>query len=168
MLALIIEVLLLALWLYASVVATLCLLRDESLSRRAKLARVAGSWLLPFIGSILTLRSAAEVSPDSLPARGWLIPLWPCYTLRRNASTLHILLRISSRRLSSSSQEARSTMSSELRSNQALQAPPWHSLACRGTLAREGSLGALERNVRISEIHRCTHCRVLVFWSPRH
>ena len=69
--------LIIAYYLYAAVLATYCLVRDDTLSSLGRCVRIVGVWLFPFIGALFTLRSTAEVSPRSLPARRWLIPLVP-------------------------------------------------------------------------------------------
>ena len=69
--------LIIAYYLYAAVLATYCLLRDDTLSPLGRSTRLIGVWLFPFIGAMFTLRSTAEVSTQSLPARPWLIPLVP-------------------------------------------------------------------------------------------
>lgn len=53
------------------VVATICLLRTEQLSRFQKLAQGAFVWLLPVIGALLVLRLLAESDPDLVRQR-WI------------------------------------------------------------------------------------------------
>ena len=60
---------------YASAVATGCIFRDDTISFTGKSLRVLGVWLFPLVGAMLVLRSAAELSPASLPDRQWLSPL---------------------------------------------------------------------------------------------
>ena len=66
-----------AYYLYAAVVASACLFRDYTLTFIGRLVRLIGVWFIPFIGALFVLRSAAEFSPQTLPARRWLIPLVP-------------------------------------------------------------------------------------------
>jgi hypothetical protein len=74
-----------AYYAYAAVLASVCLLHDETLLLLGRLVRLVGVWLFPFIGALFVLRSTAEVSPQSLPARPWSIPLVPL--LRVNPNT---------------------------------------------------------------------------------
>jgi hypothetical protein len=69
-------------YLYGAALASFCLLRDETLLTGPKLFRLLGVWMIPIIGAMLALRSAAEVSPQSLPGRWWLAPLVPLFRVR--------------------------------------------------------------------------------------
>ena len=80
----IIVALIAAYYAYAAVLASVCLLRDETLFRLGRSVRLVGVWLFPFIGALFVLRAAAEVSPQSLPARPWLIPLVPLLRVSPN------------------------------------------------------------------------------------
>ncbi len=64
-------------WIYAAILSTWTLTRDETLTLAGKLVRMLLAWLLPLAGSVYVLRSAADVSPSSLPPRPFLIPLRP-------------------------------------------------------------------------------------------
>ena len=66
-----------AYYLYAAVMASVCLFRDDTLTVAGRLLRLIGVCCIPFIGALFVLRSAAEFSPRTLPARLWLIPLVP-------------------------------------------------------------------------------------------
>jgi hypothetical protein len=59
---------------YLGSVATLCVALDRALAGRVALLRIFVSWLVPLLGSIVTIRVAAEESQQDLRSR-WL--LWP-------------------------------------------------------------------------------------------
>jgi hypothetical protein len=61
--------------IYLGIVATICVLRDQSLARASSVARILVSWFVPILGPILTIRIAAEESPHGLRSRWWLWPL---------------------------------------------------------------------------------------------
>jgi hypothetical protein len=63
--------------LYAALVATICVVRDRSLPGLTAGLRLLVSWCVPLLGPILTIRVAAEESPQSLPRQWWLWPLRP-------------------------------------------------------------------------------------------
>jgi hypothetical protein len=60
---------------YLAVVATICVVRDRTLSRVAAVSRLLVSWWVPLLGAILTIRVATEESTQDLPRRWWLWPL---------------------------------------------------------------------------------------------
>ena len=63
--------------IYLGIVATMCVVRDQSLARASSVSRILVSWFIPFLGPILTIRIAAEESPHGLRSRWWLWPLRP-------------------------------------------------------------------------------------------
>jgi hypothetical protein len=69
---------------YASVLATVALVQDATLTALQKATRTAAVWVLPLVGSTLALRSVYDVSPTSLPGRAWLLPLKPLLYVPRH------------------------------------------------------------------------------------
>lgn len=63
--------------IYLGGAATLCVVRDQSLTRRIAILRIMFSWFVPLLGAILTIKIAAEDSPQHLRSRWWLWPLRP-------------------------------------------------------------------------------------------
>ena len=63
--------------IYLGIAATLCVVRDQSLARSSAVLRIVISWLIPLLGSILTIRIAAEESPQGLRSCWWLWPFRP-------------------------------------------------------------------------------------------
>jgi len=51
--------------------------RDQSLARSSATLRILVSWFVPLLGTILTIRIAAEESSQGLRSRWWLWPLRP-------------------------------------------------------------------------------------------
>ena len=72
---------------YADVLATISLIRDDTLTISGKLLRLVCVWLLPLVGALFVLRAAHELCPASLPTHKWLLPLRPIlYVSRRHSS----------------------------------------------------------------------------------
>ncbi len=67
---------------YTSLLATVALIQDATLTSLQKAFRVAAVWMLPMLGSTLALRAVYEVFPDGLPSRGWLLPIKPLLYIR--------------------------------------------------------------------------------------
>ena len=63
--------------IYLGIVATLCVVRDQSLARSSAVLRILVSWLVPLLGPIVTIRIAAEESSQGVRFRWWLWPLRP-------------------------------------------------------------------------------------------
>src|ERR1700730_11315568 len=63
--------------IYLGIAATFCVVRDQSLPRSSAVLRFLVSWFVPFLGSILTIKIAAEESSQGLRSRWWLWPLRP-------------------------------------------------------------------------------------------
>lgn len=63
--------------IYLGVAATVCVVRDQSLTRRTAILRIIFSWFVPLLGPILTIKIAAEDSTQHLRSRWWLWPLRP-------------------------------------------------------------------------------------------
>jgi hypothetical protein len=63
--------------IYLGIAATVCVVRDQSLARSSAVLRILVSWLVPFLGPVLTIRIAAEESFQGLRSRWWLRPLRP-------------------------------------------------------------------------------------------
>jgi hypothetical protein len=61
--------------IYLGIVATLCVVRDQSLTRSSAVLRILASWFVPFLGPILSIRIAAEDSSQNLRSSWWLWPL---------------------------------------------------------------------------------------------
>ena len=72
---------------YAAVLAVGCLLRDTTLEAAAKAARIFAVVIVPVVESLFVLRSAADVSPEALPARRWLRPLMPLLRVKPHRSS---------------------------------------------------------------------------------
>jgi len=62
---------------YLAIAATLCVVCDRSLALKIAVLRILISWLVPFLGPILTIKVAVEESPQALRSRWWLWPLQP-------------------------------------------------------------------------------------------
>jgi tellurite resistance protein TehA-like permease len=60
---------------YLALLATWSLSHDETLTRSGRVARVVPAWLVPIIGPMFLLRSAAELAPESLPAPAFTWPV---------------------------------------------------------------------------------------------
>ena len=60
---------------YLALLATWSLSRDETLTRSGRVARVVLAWLVPVIGPMFLLKSAAELAPESLPASAFIWPV---------------------------------------------------------------------------------------------
>jgi hypothetical protein len=60
---------------YLALLATWSLSHDETLTRSGRVARVVLAWLVPIIGPMFLLRSAAELAPESLPAPAFTWPV---------------------------------------------------------------------------------------------
>jgi len=73
--ALVIAVGLAVIAFYLALLATWSLAHDETVSGAIRVARVVLVWFLPLIGPMFTLRSAAEVAPESLPATMFTWPV---------------------------------------------------------------------------------------------
>jgi hypothetical protein len=63
--------------IYLGGAATLCVVRDQSLTRRTAILRIMFSWFVPLLGHILTIKIAAEDSAQHLRSWWWLWPLRP-------------------------------------------------------------------------------------------
>ncbi len=59
---------------YLALLATWSIAHDDTLSRPGKVGRVVLAWLLPIIGPVIQLMSAAELAPESLPTS---MVTWP-------------------------------------------------------------------------------------------
>ena len=73
--------------LYAAALAIGCVLRDVTLAGVPKALRLVGILVVPFVPSLLVIRSAAEFAPESLPSGRWLRPLMPILHVRMRPST---------------------------------------------------------------------------------
>jgi hypothetical protein len=65
---------------YLSALATWAVVRDPTIDRAGRIARIVVAWLFPIAPAVAILRSAAELAPDSLPPGGFL---WPVVWLLR-------------------------------------------------------------------------------------
>ena len=72
---------------YAAALATVSLIRDDTLTIPGKLLRLLGVWLIPLLGALFVLRAAYDLCPGSLPARKWLMPLKPILYVSARRST---------------------------------------------------------------------------------
>lgn len=63
--------------LYLDGLAVITLVRDECLTGMQCLAWCALTLFIPVLGAVLTLRNAAELNPDALPSRWFLMPALP-------------------------------------------------------------------------------------------
>ena len=73
--------------LYAAALAIGCVLRDVTLAGVPRVLRLIGVLVIPFVASLLVLRSTAEFAPESLPSGRWLRPLMPILHVRVIPST---------------------------------------------------------------------------------
>lgn len=72
---------------YCAILATYVLWRDLTLTGPQKILRTVYVWLIPVVGPMLYLRSAAELAPEAVPSRHWLLPVrWLFYIKPSTAS----------------------------------------------------------------------------------
>lgn len=72
---------------YCALLATYVLWRDLTLTGLQKVLRTVYVWLIPVVGPMLYLRSAAELAPEAVPSRHWLSPVrWLFYIKPSTAS----------------------------------------------------------------------------------
>jgi hypothetical protein len=57
---------------YRALLATYAVWRDFTLTGVQKVLRTVYVWLIPVVGPMLYLRSAAELAPNAVPSRPWL------------------------------------------------------------------------------------------------
>lgn len=65
---------------YCALLATYAIWRDFTLTGVQKVLRTVYVWIVPVVGPMLYLRSAAELAPHAVPSRRWLWPVrWLFY-----------------------------------------------------------------------------------------
>lgn len=73
--------------MYCAFLATYTVWRDFTLTGMQKVLRTVYVWLVPVVGPMLYLRSAADLAPHAVPSRRWLWPvLWLFYVKPSTAS----------------------------------------------------------------------------------